>query len=617
MKQFAAIFLMVITVSIIAPIKSYAADPNEIIWDSSTSSENLPQIINSGEILVVKSGTVINPTIVQTITVNGLVKFESGLSPIKISNINFILDTESDQISYFTNLNLAGSIFIKNGDFELSKSRLQNSTGTAVTIQNSANFLINKNLITDSDTGISISPNSFGTVKNNFFTQNRIAFQIDNNSNVPISANNFKNNSEFAILAANFPAETPLIISQNYFGCTFGPNIPDSTCEKISSSINFTPFSSSPIYQIDQNDIQFTESLADPKHNSTVDEYLYEWFEIYNTFPYPIPTSQIKLTYKERPISLQEESILPFDFSIIASSTLDINIPIEKVINLGKKIATYGLSNDGGQFKLFSLNSDDPMDIFNYGSFSDGIKNLCTGTKEGYSCSRFEDKYEWTSIPTPGAINQKSPIIVIPPVVIPPVIPPTTNPELPATNTCPTAIKINQANNYYNCRVSIIAKVKRSYGSYFYIYDETGELKVYLQSAKKIKKPRLTQNLPIKVTGTLDNYRTGLRLLPDTSSDIELINPPVNQVNTTVNQQSSQQIETPLIQSEPQPAPSLLQAPDSILPTTKAAVKGISAINTEPISTHQPLKIALICGIILLVALMSYNLGLKNGNSKS
>ncbi|MDO8513570.1 MAG: hypothetical protein Q7S37_03645 [bacterium] len=276
-----------------------------------------------------------------------------------------------------------------------------------------------------------------------------------------------------------------------------------------------------------------------------------------------------------------------------------VEIPAHLEESNGKIIGN-GLSNSGGILAL--LYDESEISNIQYGSSS-----------SNFSYSYFSDGWQWVDSPSPGAPNIKP--VVIPPPTPPPVV---VTPSPSPTKTCPISAKIKDLLLYINCRLEIVGKVRKSFGTYFYIYDETGEAKVYLQASKKIKKPRLTAGLSLKVVGLVDNYKTGLRILPETSADIKVIvktqpatpNIPTKSPTTENSPPSS------IITASPPTADNIVFS-DDIIPHAKASVKGVTQAVSIPQSNHAPLKVALLCAIVLLIALGSYNLGINHDTNKS
>lgn len=611
MKKLVVSLLIVVTVFIITPIKSYATDQVETIWDNSTKFD--PLIPNNFDNLTIKSGTFINPPDPITVTINGTIKTEPG-AIIKLTNINFVIDSDPTEQSIIANLDLTGSIIVKNGNFDLTKSRLQNPTGIALDIQKSDKFSISKNEITNSDIGISLSPDPIGSITNNYFTNNRIGLSINNNQVVKTNSNNFISNTEYAVQAQNFPTEIDSDLSRNWWGCPEDPlNSENILCEKINGNTNTSDWLTQPNYQLKKGDLSISEIMPNPSGSEEC-----EWVEIKNNLDIDMPLSGLTIFDAINNIN-HKPTVLPFfilepDNYIIVANEKCTSLLGDKKIIIIKEIGS-GLNNTGEESVIIN-HWLALIDEASYGG------SFCPGnSKDDYSCSFFPDGWQWSSIPTPGAQNQKSP----PPIIIPTiVISPTPNiqpPTITTVPTCPMTAKIKDLLKYINCRVEIIAKVKRSYGSYFYIYDETGEAKVYLQASKKIKKPRLTTGLSIKVKGIIDNYRTGLRILPQTSSDIYLI--PIKTPLKSSIATKSKTLATPKKTNSPDPVidtKSPMETKitndlvDQIIPPVKASVKGVVANQIKPSSSHLALKLALICAIMLLIAVSSYNMGLKNAN---
>ena len=83
---------MVITVSIIAPIKSHAENPNEIIWDSNfIPLDIIDNTVKEDQILIIKPTASFFSEEITNLIINGVIRFEVTSETIKFQNLNIII----------------------------------------------------------------------------------------------------------------------------------------------------------------------------------------------------------------------------------------------------------------------------------------------------------------------------------------------------------------------------------------------------------------------------------------------------------------------------------------------------------------------------------------------
>lgn len=109
-----------------------------------------------------------------------------------------------------------------------------------------------------------------------------------------------------------------------------------------------------------------------------------------------------------------------------------------------------------------------------------------------------------------------------------PVATKTTQINLTSSEIDPTVyqIKINQISQFNNKRVKIIGKIVNPQGSSWYLEDETGSVRIYLQTKYHIKHPRYKKGMILSVIGIANWYKTYWRILPQSAQDLVIIQDP-------------------------------------------------------------------------------------------
>lgn len=85
-------------------------------------------------------------------------------------------------------------------------------------------------------------------------------------------------------------------------------------------------------------------------------------------------------------------------------------------------------------------------------------------------------------------------------------------------------IKINEICAYLNKKVQVTGKIINPSGSVWFLQDETGIVKIYLQSKYKIKHPRYKTGMQMSVIGRVNKYRNVWRILPESEIDLIILN---------------------------------------------------------------------------------------------
>ena len=109
-----------------------------------------------------------------------------------------------------------------------------------------------------------------------------------------------------------------------------------------------------------------------------------------------------------------------------------------------------------------------------------------------------------------------------------PVATKTTQINLTSSEIDPTVyqIKINQISQFNNKRVKIIGKIVNPQGSSWYLEDETGSVRIYLQTKYHIKHQRYKKGMILSVIGIANWYKTYWRILPQSAQDLVIIQDP-------------------------------------------------------------------------------------------
>lgn len=657
MKSRLAIILVALVASFFGIIPVKAEETNNvkgasIVWDSSTKASSIPNlfVVKEDETLTIEAGTKLEATSPSILEIDGLINFSIG-APIILKNWTIVVDSEATEKSIITNCLLDGSIIVKNGIVEIKNNQIK-SPDVGILVKSARNTVILNNQIYGFNGGVKIDESTFNLVGNeingaqvgleinnsageiyyNTVSDNRIGVKIagGETQSIQLKRNNIFANNLAAIQPDNYNVDLEISgavtieNSENWWGCETGPKvIEDETACALISGIAETNFVVGKIiHQMPAKGLIINEILANP-----VIETTQEWFEIYNPQDYGITVFDLLVGdnyYKEaKATSIDKLKIDARGFVVVAADKevflgLYSDFAAAKVVGLSGKIGN-GLSNTADKITLSWKDGTGNFDIIDEVAY--GGEDGCSGAaKENYSCARFDEGYKWSEMTTPGTENKKAEIKNDPVIETTAIQAPVNEVNVTtAAVSCPTGIlKIAEAKKLFNCRVMIQGTVRKPSGNYFFVYDETGEIKIYLQAAKKIKKPRLMAGYRVKISGVVDNYRTGLRLLPENSADIELISQTV--VRENVKEQPAKEKMTASLVAEEAGvtvSPTLEEVSNELgelakLTKVQAMVKGAEAI-TQPISNHYALKSLLIFAMILLVALLSFNFGLKMG----
>jgi DNA/RNA endonuclease YhcR with UshA esterase domain len=74
--------------------------------------------------------------------------------------------------------------------------------------------------------------------------------------------------------------------------------------------------------------------------------------------------------------------------------------------------------------------------------------------------------------------------------------------------------------NYEGMLVKVVGIVLESSGDTFYIGNNSGKIKVYVQKLTNIEKPRITKGMILEITGIISYYKNGWRIMPRFQDDI-------------------------------------------------------------------------------------------------
>lgn len=87
-------------------------------------------------------------------------------------------------------------------------------------------------------------------------------------------------------------------------------------------------------------------------------------------------------------------------------------------------------------------------------------------------------------------------------------------------NLKPQIIKTGQIDQFQGQLISIKGTVTQTAGETFFLNDGSGEAKITVKTSTNIKKPKITKNSSVEVSGIVSHIGTGTRLLPRYQSDI-------------------------------------------------------------------------------------------------
>ena len=194
----------------------------------------------------------------------------------------------------------------------------------------------------------------------------------------------------------------------------------------------------------------------------------------------------------------------------------DLYIESRSYLLVYRNISGLTLNNDGDEVKLYQPNN---VLLSNASYINDG--------EEGWTWARGPTgEWSWTTTPTMADVN----IISLPKINNDMVLE-----TEPVINTIPIEIPTGDYQNYLDKLVKIRGKIISTSGNTFYLDDDSGVIKVYIQEKTGIKNPEMHRNDIFEIIGVIDLYGQTWRILPRTLNDIVLIEkaPVVTKTTTT------------------------------------------------------------------------------------
>lgn len=665
--RFAAIFFLFANLFWLYAPKSQAASCTPIdssynfsqyqIWsDNCYELSGLITIPADTTLVITPEVNISSPNLAQLI-INGSLS-AVGTSPesrdITFDKINITFNSQTTNSSIIQSAIIYGSLIIESGATPQIQDNLIQSPDTAITATNFSGTIANNtiqaaqtaielfgdnktflhhNHIGSSDIGLILRNSVSAEITNNTITDNGVGLLVETENPVILRDNDIYQNQRPRLHAAIpapqtvIPAEagiqswetqnfglyvvstrsTPVDAPENWWGSHSGPAHPANPSgqgEKISDYVNFTPWLGGfANIAIEPDTILLTEIFPSPATGGTKGE----WVELYNTLDMPIFLRDWSIADKlsEDRFSL---TIPARGYAIIIADlpTFQLSYPI-------LPIASQNITSVNGTIGNGLNNSGDTVSLIYDQIIMESIDYPSISSNKSYA--RFGNDWQIVSTATPGLPNQTD---IIPP---PNNTPNNTNVggEPSADNPLSNCQKISlrEALNFIDKCVIISGQVKNPSGSTFYLTDEGIELKVYLQASRQIKKPRLHQGDKVQVRGIINIYKDQLRLLPQVTGDIALLQSASEAPNSTAakntsskNSPNSSLIPLAQASSPDQPNDSSSSTPSPLQPLVNE-VKG-----AKTLSNQHYLRLSLIAASLLLLLLIGYNIWKRYENNK-